>query len=134
MDKEQYETTVHEMYDRLKKVGYKHNDKRYDYGEKKLIYPIIASISLWAYMPFAHSKIIGRSLLVLSGLSLTRFIYFHFKEQKHLTKRNESDILLNKLCKQCDGYCSFQDGYENRFSRRCDLNKWNKIIKKVESE
>lgn len=35
MNKEQFETTVNEMYDRLKKVGYKHNDKIYDYGEKK---------------------------------------------------------------------------------------------------
>lgn len=84
--------------------------------------------------PFPHSKIIGRSLLVLGGLSLTGFIYYHFKEQIHLKKRNESDILLKKMCEQCDGYCSFQDGYENRFSRSCDLNEWNKTINKLESE
>lgn len=127
MDKEQYKTTIEEMCDRLKQVGYKHNDKVYEYSDKKIIYGVSTIISMFVYIPFYPSKIIGRSLLVLSGVSFTRFIYFHFKEQKHLTKRNDSDILLIKLCKQCYGY-------DNRFNKICDLNKWNKTIKKLESE
>lgn len=103
------------------------NEYKYNislYNNNKSIYGILTVFSMCAYIPFYSSKIIGRSLLGLSSLLLTGYIYSHFKEQKNRTDKNKFKKFVKNIYK-CDNV------YNDQLKKECYLEQFNKYIKKT---